>query len=102
MKEETHKLLDKAAHAIRAARLLLENGRPARSHSGVHSLFCELFAKPGRLDSKYHRWMLDAFDQRIEGDYGFDAVLPSEKSREMIEQASEFLIATEAFLSGPG
>ncbi len=127
MKEETPKLLDKAARAIRAARLLLENGeisfavgrayysmfyaaeallweegRHSRSHSGVHSLFGELFAKPGRLHPKYHRWMLDAFDQRIEGDYGFDAELPPERAREIIEQASEFLAAAKAFLSCPG
>ena len=73
MKEQTRKLLDKSAHAIRAARLLLENdepefaagrahytmfyaaeallceeGRRSRGHSGVHSLFGEQFAKPGR------------------------------------------------------
>ena len=98
MKEETRRRLDKAAHSIRAARLMLENGEPeidagrayyamfytaesllweegrrSRSHSGVHSLFGEQFAKTGRLDSKYHRWILDAFDQRIEGDYGVEA-----------------------------
>jgi uncharacterized protein (UPF0332 family) len=124
LKEETRKLLDKSAHAIRAARLLLENGEAAfavgrayyamfyvaeallweegqrsRTHSGVHSLFGERFAKAGRLDSKYHRWILAAFNQRLQGDYGFDAVFASEDARRTIEQASEFLTAAEAFLS---
>jgi uncharacterized protein (UPF0332 family) len=127
LKEETRKLLDKSAHAIRAARLLLENGETAfavgrayyamfyaaeavlweeglraRSHSGVHSLFGEQFAKTRRLDSKYHRWMLAAFNQRLQGDYGFDAVFAPEDAGRMIEQASEFLTAAETFLSNPG
>ena len=127
MKEETRKLLDKSAHAVRAARLLLEggetvfamgrayyamfyvaeallweDGRRSRSHSGVHSLFGEHFAKPGRLDPKYHRWLLAAFNARIQGDYGFDAVFAPEEAGRTIEQASEFLTAAEAFLSSPG
>ena len=120
MKEETRKLLDKATHAIRAARLLLENGettfasgrayyamfyvaeallweegRRSSSHSGVHSLFGEQFAKTRRLEPKYHRWMLDAFDQRIQDDYGVDTVLAPDKAGETIEQASEFLRAKD-------
>jgi uncharacterized protein (UPF0332 family) len=127
VKPETRKRLDKAARAIRAAHVLLENAEPAfavsqayyamfyvaeamlweeglhsKSHSGVHSLFGERFAKTGRLDPKYHRWMLDGFDQRIESDYGFDAAIPPEKATEIINQASEFLATAEAFLSGPG
>jgi uncharacterized protein (UPF0332 family) len=127
VKEETRKLLDRSTHAVRAARLLLENdeaaiaagrayyamfyvaeallweeGCHAKSHSGIHSLFGEGFAKTGRLDPKFHRWMLDAFDQRIEGDYGFAAAIAPEKAGETIERASEFLEAAQAFLSGPG
>ena len=126
MKEQTRKLLDKSAHAIRAARLLLENdetdfaagrayyamfyaaeallceeGQRSRSHSGVHSLFGEQFAKPGRLDSKYHRWMLAAFARRLQGDYGFDATLAPAEVERTIEQAAEFLAAAEGFLSDP-
>jgi uncharacterized protein (UPF0332 family) len=124
LKEESRKLLDKSARSVRGARLLLENGeadfaagrayyamfyvaeallwedgRKSSTHSGVHSLFGELFAKTGRLDPKYHRWMLDAFDQRIESDYGFELGLGAEEANRIIEQASEFLSAAEAFLS---
>ena len=120
MKEQTRKLLDKSAHANRAARLLLENDEPefaagrayyamfyaaeallceeeqrSRSHNGVHSLFGEHFAKPGRLDSKYHRWMLSAFTRRLQGDYGFDATLTPAEVERTIEQAAE------GFLSDP-
>ena len=123
MKAEARKLLDKAARAIHAARVLLENHEPefalgrayyamfyaaeallweeglqSKSHSGVHSLFGERFAKTGRLDPKYHRWMLDAFDQRIAGDYGFGAEVPPDNVGEVIDRASEFLAAAEAAL----
>ena len=125
MKAEARKLLDKSARAIRAAQLLLDNadaeaaasrayyamfyvaealpsedGRRASSHSGVHSLFGEQFAKSGRLDSKYHRWILAAFNRRIQGDYRSDVTLSPETVRETIAQASEFLAAAETILSG--
>ena len=62
------------------------------------SQFGESYAKTGRLDPKYHRWLIDAFDQRIEGDYGFDSVISPETAGEAIEQATEFLSAAEALL----
>ena len=127
MSDEVGKLLDKSAHAVRAARLLLENGEAgfavgrayhamfyaaevllsekslhSRSHSGVHSLFGEHFAKPGRLDSKFHRWLLHAFDQRIQGDYGFDAAVQHDDALRMIERASEFLPTAHTLLAVSG
>jgi hypothetical protein len=29
-------------------------------------------AKPGLLDPKLHRWLLNAFDKRILGDYSYE------------------------------
>ncbi len=80
--------------------MLWEDGFRSKSHSGVHSLYGEYFAKTGRLAPKYHRWMLDAFDQRLDGDYGFDIELSSEKTAELIDQAREFLTAAERFIPG--
>ena len=82
-----------------AEAMLWEIGLSSRTHSGTHSLYGERIAKPGRLDPKYLLWMLDAFDQRLEGDYGFDASLTREDAAPMIEQASEFLTAAETLLS---
>jgi uncharacterized protein (UPF0332 family) len=94
MKEGTHKLLDKAERSIRAAEVLLreddidfaaarayyalfyiassllfEQGLESRKHSGVHGMFGEHFSKPGLIDPKYHRSLLVAFEQRLQGDY---------------------------------
>lgn len=94
MKDQTQKLLNKAQRAIRAAETLLkqgdvdfasgrayyamfyaaeallnEKGLRFRKHGGVHGAFGEHFAKSGLLDSKYHQWLLDAFDKRLKSDY---------------------------------
>jgi uncharacterized protein (UPF0332 family) len=125
--EEGGKLLDKSADAIAAAKLLLDNdqanfaagrayyamfyvaeallvehGLRSRSHSGIHALFGERFAKVGRVEPKYHRWMLAAFEARIEGDYGFDAALTREDVQTTIDRAVEFLAVARQLLSGPG
>jgi len=124
VKVETQKLLDKASRALRAAENLLDNDDPdfsagrsyyamfyiaeallhekdlrSRKHSGVHSLFGETFAKTGAMDPKFHRWLLDAFDKRIQADYGFDIALTRDDAAQMIAQAREFLEAARQFSS---
>jgi len=116
MKAEVRKLLEKASRAIKAAEslanqgdldfaagrayyamfyaaeaLLVRQNLRFRKHGGVHAAFGEHFAKSGRLDRKYHRWILDAFDKRLQGDYGFEAVLTVEDVVQMIDHAREFL-----------
>lgn len=125
MKPESKKLLVKADRALRAAELLLRDGAPDfaagrayyamfyaaeaalteknlqfRKHSGVHAAFGEHLAKPGLLDPKFHRWLLNAFDKRILGDYSYEMDVDEGAAREMIEQAREFVAAVETFL-GP-
>lgn len=116
MKRETQQLLDKAQRALGAAKTLLDHGDAdfaagrayyamfyvaeallheknlrSRKHSGVIALFGETFAKTGAMDTKFHRWLLDAFDKRILADYGVEAVLTREDGAQMIAQAREFL-----------
>jgi len=118
MKSETRTLLDKAARAVRAAEtmlregdadfaagrayyamfyaaeaLLCEKGLRFRKHGGVHAAFAEQITNAGVLDKKFHRWLLDAFDQRIQGDYGTATVPAAEDVNEAIGRAREFLAA---------
>jgi len=127
VKAETQKLLDKASRALRAAETLLSNNDPdfaagrayyamfyvaeallheknlrTRKHSGVHSLFGETFAKTGAMDPKFHRWLLDAFDKRIQADYGFDITLTRDDAAQMIGQGREFLDAAKRVLESSG
>ena len=123
MKEATQKLLDKAARVLKIAErlraeedgefavgrayyamfytaeaLLNEKGHRFRKHSGVHSAFREHFVRNGLLAGKYHRWLLEAFSQRITGDYGIDSDLTAEDAAVLISQAREFLKAATQFL----
>lgn len=82
-----------------AEALLAEEGKRSRSHSGVHGLFGQQFAKTERLDPKYHRWMLVAFSNRLQSDYGFDVTLTVDDVQDGIDQAAEFLSTAQAFLT---
>jgi len=127
VKPESRRLLDKAARAIHAAEtllregdadfaagrayyamfyaaeaLLFERGLQFRKHGAVHGAFGEHFIRSGLLDTRFHRWLLDAFDVRIQGDYGVDAVVSLREARDMIDQAGEFLREAERIAATSG
>lgn len=116
MKEVARKFLEKSGQSVAAAEhllvdgyrdfaasrayyamfyaaqaLLSEQGRRFRKHGGVHAAFGQHFAKTGLMDAKFHRWLLDAFDKRVKGDYGVDEVLARGDADSLIAQAREFL-----------
>ena len=123
MSTDTPKLLEKARRAIHAAETLLQHedvdfaagrayyamfytalallsrkGLRSRKHGGVHALFAQEYIKTGLMDGKFHRFLLDAFDRRLQADYGFEAVLEREEVTATIEQAREFVEAAEKLL----
>ncbi|OGX04960.1 MAG: hypothetical protein A3G87_06245 [Omnitrophica bacterium RIFCSPLOWO2_12_FULL_50_11] len=125
MKEATRKLLEKAGHSIKTAEklsepdevefvatrayyamfyiaeaVLFEKGLAFKKHSAVHAAFGEHIAKKGLLDSKFHRWLIEAFSARISSDYETNTAIPLATATKMIEQAKEFLEAAQQYLSG--
>jgi len=123
VKEATQKLLAKADRALKFAErlgtdddgefavgrayyamfytaeaLLNEKSHRFRKHGGVHGAFREHFVKTRLLDSKYHRWLLEAFSKRITGDYGIESELTADDATVLIDQAREFLYAAKQFL----
>ena len=64
----------------------------------MHGAFGEYFVKTGLFDAKYHRWLLNAFDRRILGDYGAVAEFSLEEVDDMISQAKEFLQQARHYL----
>lgn len=123
MKEATQKLLAKADRVLKFAErlrtdddgefvvgrayyamfytveaLLNERGHRFRKHGGVHGAFREHFVKSGLLNAKYHQWLLEAFSQRITGDYGIESDLTAEDATVLINQAREFLDVARRFL----
>ena len=81
-----------------AEAMINEEGLRFRKHGAVHAAFGEHIAKSGRLDPKFHRWLLDAFDKRIQGDYGVEETVSASQVSQMIEQAREFLREATACL----
>lgn len=77
---------------------LEDDGLQYRKHSGVHTAFGEHLAKTRVLDPKYHRWLPDAFDERLRGDYDFRTSFDIESVALWIDQAREFLDVTRRFL----
>ncbi len=126
MKSESLRLLNKAERAIRAAEMLLraeetdfaagrayyamfyaaeallfEGGLQFRKHSAVHSALGEHLVRGGVLDAQFHRWLLDAFDVRIQADYGVDAMITGDEASAVIRQAGEFVREARRILESP-
>ena len=125
MKENSRLLLEKAQRAIQAAQTLLDAGNLPdfatgrayyamfyiaealleqkelrfSKHGGVHGAFGEYYVKTGLFDVKFHRWILNAFDQRIEGDYGAEVIAVTEDAKKLITQAEEFLLVARKYLA---
>ena len=74
-----------------ATALLDERGLQFRKHSGVNSAFGQYLVKTGEWDQKYHRWLLEAFNSRIVGDYEVAAEFSEDDVRTTIDRAREFL-----------
>lgn len=74
-----------------AEALLFERGLQFRKHGAVHGAFGEHLIRTGILDARFHRWLLDAFDMRIQGDYGVDANVSGEEAGSTILHARELL-----------
>ncbi len=127
MRDFTSKLLDKARDAIEVAEaiidvnkpefaagrayyamfyiaeaLLNEKGLEFSQHGQVIGAYGLHFAKTKELDPKYHRWLVDAFDVRVSGDYDVDTGISTTIVAEMINQAREFLLAAREYLEEKG
>ncbi|HHI67801.1 MAG TPA: HEPN domain-containing protein [Planctomycetes bacterium] len=127
MKEETRRLLQKAERALRAAETLARSGDAEfssgrayyamlytaqallremdlryRKHSSIHAAFGKHFAKPELMDRKFHRWLLDAFDERLRGDYDTEVDIEPESAALWIERAREFILAARRYLEEQG
>ena len=124
MNEYTQKLLAKSLDVLEASEVLLNIGKidvaagrayysmmhtaeallfevkdlSLNKHGDIHAAYGLHFAKTKTLDPKFHRWLLDAFDQRIIGDYDVSSGLDKDTVSEMIDQAREFLQAAQMYL----
>jgi len=123
MNSDIQSLLEKARDSLAAAKILLDEeysgfaasrayysmfyvvealmaslGKSYSSHSALQSAFGAEFAKTGKLDPKYHRWLIDSQDLRNTGDYGIGATLSRPQIEEMCSWAEEFIRVADKYL----
>jgi uncharacterized protein (UPF0332 family) len=79
--------------------MLLSKGFTFSSHSAVIVAYGKVFAKTGLLDSKFHRYMIDAQERREIGHYGDEGEeVTNEQALETYRWAGEFMQAVKAYL----
>ena len=116
MTDEQQKLLQKAQKSLATAKLLLANGYPEYAisrayytmfyiaeaflegenlsfskHSAVIAAFGREFAKPQRISSEFHRFLIEAQALRTTSDYGQLNAVTMDQATEQIDRAEQFL-----------
>jgi uncharacterized protein (UPF0332 family) len=114
---EQRELLLKAQQSLAAAKLLLTNnypdyatsrayysmfyiaeaflegeGRSFSKHSAVIAAFGREFAKPQRVPTEFHRFLIEAQELRTTGDYGQLNAVTTDQAAEQIDHAEQFLV----------
>lgn len=116
MKKEQEQLLDKASESLEAAKILfkdeyygfcvsrtyyamfyvaqaflLELNLTFSKHSAVIAGFGKEFVSTGKIDNKFHRYLIDAQSIRNIGDYDTVSEISKEEAQIEIERANEFI-----------
>jgi len=82
-----------------AQALLLSREQSYSSHSAVIAAYGREFAKTGTLDTRFHRWLLDAQDIRNVGDYGIGEEISAVQCQELVMWAKSFLETANTYLA---
>ena len=81
-----------------AEAFLLGDGFRFSKHSAVIAAFGQYFAKPGRVDPKFHRYLIQGQDSRLIGDYDTSVILTEIHASEQIKRAEAFIELAEESL----
>ncbi len=82
-----------------AQAMLLTKGLTFSSHSAVIAAYGKEFAKTGLLDSKFHRYMIDAQERREVGHYGDEQEeVTTAQAMKSFKWAEEFIQAVKNYL----
>ena len=82
-----------------ALALLTTKGKGSSKHSGVISLFDQLFVKTGQLPKSMSKAFHKAFDLRQIGDYRELIEFDQEQAEETLRSADEFVQAVREYLA---
>jgi len=78
-----------------AEAFLLGEGSAFSKHASVIAAFGQVFAKTGRLPNQFHRYLIEAADNRNAADYDLGHGLTKEDVELQISRAKEFLNLAE-------
>lgn len=117
-------LLKKAEDSIKGARLLFDNdlfgfavsrayyamfylvsavlltkGLNFSKHTAVVAAFGQHFVKTNIFEHKFHRYLVEAFEQRQIGDYEVLDEITKETAQRVINRAMEFMSAVKDYLA---
>jgi len=81
---------------------LLTEGRSFSRHAAVIAAFGRHFVASGRLPQRLHRYLLDAFDLRLLGDYDAPAKVARSRAEKVLDWVEEFLGEIAEFLKSQG
>ena len=76
-------------HAATAA--LLTKGIERTSHHAIISAFGEFLSKPGLVDEKFHKYIIEAFTLRNDCDYLAPLVADKSQASVTLRRAKEFV-----------
>jgi len=82
-----------------ATAVLLNINIQRSSHHALIAAFGEHIAKMNLMDTKFHRYLLDAFSARSESDYFPVSKASKEEALSMIKKAKEFLSTAKEYLN---
>lgn len=85
-----------------AEALLDALGLSFSSHKSVISSYGQEFSKKDRLDSRFHRFLIAAFEKRQQADYGIETGLDREEVSELLVEARAFIEAAKGWLVKEG
>ena len=83
-----------------AIALLAAEGQAYSKHSAVIGAYGKTFARTGRMDARFHRALIDAFEERSDADYAVSPQFVLERLQAAIDTAREFIEAAQKHL-GP-
>lgn len=81
-----------------AEAFLLNENLSFSKHSAVISKFGEYFARPSRISSEFHRYLIQAEQSRVRADYDAASKATAIEATEQINRAAEFINLAESQL----
>jgi uncharacterized protein (UPF0332 family) len=79
-----------------AKALLIRDGFETSKHSAVIATFGREYSRTGRIDSRYHRLLIEGFKRRQKADYDVYWMIDHDTAKAYLTEARSFVRAVES------